>query len=468
MFRQENKFLSGISSAGIFLILFGVILSFFEIINLSCYKKEPIDINEVYDWRDLKVGSHVESDIYYVWDYAYSNVSSHKVAGVTVDETEDSRVYLIPYFFYSPSDNEYYVDSFIGFQSHDFRVLDAMAYELDDWYHATGTAFPQDYCKTTYHFDGKVTKAGKKDYELMVAYFVEQGMNQADAEDMVLPIIIKPLNYSSTRLIVGIVLTVLGIIVLVATIVTKKKEDAKYVAFARSDISNNVNTVSNNEPQYYGPEGLSSEVKSAPTYKYGGTNTYGTNNVYSSSYEGHGSQIDEDTGLSSEFLERMAREKEDRERQEANQRAMEANAAAYAANPLFGNEPAATPISASQSFSAYDKVVDQSTLNQQPVNNSGLAVDPSILYGTAPAQPAQTVFQPAYQQPASQSPLLGAPQANPYQADTAYQQAQPTQPVQLPTGGSVAPQALAPSSSPVTLPSGNGIYSTSGTGNTTL
>ncbi len=529
MFNQENKILSILNSAGAFLIMIGIIVAGLELHSLSYYKKAPIDINDVYDWRDLEVGSHVEFEASYVWDYAYSNVSSHKVVGVTVDQNETSRVYLLPSFYYSTSDNEYYIDSFIGLESHDFRVLDNMVYELDDWYraHQLGTAFPQDYCKTTYKFDGRIRKASKQEYQLMVDYFVSGGMSEAEAKEMVLPVIIVRLNYSSKGLVAGIALLVIGAIVLVATIISGKKEAADYAAFARSKdygLANNAGASSDNAPQYYGPEGLSSEVKAERTYQYGGTNTYGTNNVYSSSYQGNGTQVDEESGLSSEFLERMAREKEDREREEANQRAMEANAAAYAANPLFGNEPAAKPMTASQSFSAYDSVVDKSTLNQNPTNNSGLAVDPSILYGTTPAQPSapvspvapayeipqpvyeapqpayeipQPVYeapQPAYEipqptyevpqptydsQPAYEAPTQFSYQQTPSQyqynqnpflgaSQQPYQAAQPTQPVQLPTGGSVAPQALAPSSSPVTLPSGNGIYSTSGNGDTTL
>ena len=518
-----------INTAGAFLMLIGIIVTGIELHSLNYYKKAPVDINEVYDWRDLEVGSHVEFETNYVWDYAYSNVSSHKVVGVTVDENETSRVYLLPSFYYSTTDNAYYIDSFIGLESHDFKVLDNMVYELDDWYRAkeVGTAFPQDYCKTTYKFDGRIRKANKQEYQLMVDYFVSGGMSEAEAKEMVLPVIIVRLTYSSTALVVGIIMTVLGAIVLAATIISKKKEDADYAKFASSNMPTSVNTVSgDNAPQYYGPEGLSSEVKAERTYQYGGTNTYGTNNVYSSSYQGSGTQIDEESGLSSEFLERMAREKEDRERAEANQRAIEANAAAYAANPLFGNEPAAKPMTASQSFSAYDSVVDKSTFNQNPTNNSGLAVDPSILYGTTPAQPTQPVPpvapayeipqptyeipqptyeapqptyeipQPTYEAPQpvyeAPQPVYEAPQPA-YEAPTqfsyqqapsqyqynqnpflgastqqSYQAAQPTQPVQLPTGGSVAPQALAPSSSPVTLPSGNGIYSTGGNNNINL
>ena len=70
MFYRENKLLSMINTAGAFLMLIGIIVTGIELHSLNYYKKAPIDINEAYDWRDLEVGSHVEFETNYVWDYA--------------------------------------------------------------------------------------------------------------------------------------------------------------------------------------------------------------------------------------------------------------------------------------------------------------------------------------------------------------------------------------------------------------
>lgn len=580
MFRlfRGRSLKDNIVIVGIIFLFLGIMFIVMEINNRNFLNKEPVDINEVDSWSELKDGMHVHFDAKYAWDAVISNVEENRVYGIKVSERQTSITYLLPEFYYHPDYDEFFVDHFIGLTTSDTDVLNRMVKELDEWYVASdvGEAYPHEYCTTTYKVDGRIRKAKKQEYEYMLQYFTEQGMDKATAEEMVLPYIIVRVTYSSGILIAGIVFAVLGAVLIAAIIIVAKKKTSPYGMSAAP-----VN-VSREEPQYYGPEGLSKDVQ--PTYKYGGTNTYGTNDVYSSSYTGHGSEVDEATGLSAEFLSRMAKEKEDREREAANQMAIEANAAAYAANPLFGNEPAVKPMTASQSFSSYDKVVDPSTFNQN-TNNSGLAVDPSILYGTAPAQPVQSVYSPAnmdintevnsevnsyistsvdtsvnsnplfgaqpaqpmYQEPAQsayqESPLYSAPQQSPlyggqqsplygsypaqpqsdiamamplsqaaYQAQPAqpmYQEpaqstyqapvqpmyqapsqpayqaqpvqsayqapsqpvqaAQPTQPVQLPTGAGNAPaQALSQGSAPVTLPSGNGIYSTAGDNNKTF
>lgn len=444
------------------LMIVGIVIFLSGYSDKRIMSQPSVDIYEVDDWSTLEEGTHVTFDLKMVWDEFYSAVETKRTMGIKTSERETGRGYMIPHVVYNSTYNDYEITGFLGTQVSDYTVFNQMIAESTEWYGVwmNGYADPYEYCKTTYKIDGKLKKMSKEDQELMIQYLMSTGQDRATAESYLVPFMIVNIKDTTTPVIMGIVVIIVGAVILAAYIITKKKKDNSdyYGASITPTVTNTDST------QYYGPEGLASEAQQ--TYKYGGTNTYGTSDIYSSSYTGSGSQVDSTTGLSADFLQREQVAKAERAREEANQRAMAANAAAYAANPLFGNEPAQKPVTASQSFSSYNQVVNPATVNQNyNSNNSGLAVDRNVLYGSAPAQPtfAQappvqesylggTPVQPAYSQPVQPTFTQAPPVQESYLGGSLAAQQTMFSPV-----NPVAPNPLV-NSAPVQLPSGNGQY----------
>lgn len=484
MFRRSGDTTITIISVALLLIVLGGVFSITEIMNAALLKKPAVDIYEVDDWNTLKPNTHVTFELKMVWDEFYSEVETSRTMGIKTSERETGRGYMIPQLVYNSTYDDYEIGCFMGTKVSDYTIFNQMIAESGEWYDEWlyYNAKPEDYCKTSYKIDGKLRKMTKEEQQLMLDYILSANptLTQEEAEEYMVPLMIQAIRYNGVFIPVGIGMIVVGAIIIVAVILAKKKKsDNDYYG---TPITPAAGTTANADSQYYGPEGLAGAAQK--TYQYGGTNTYGTSDVYSSTYTGNGATVDESTGLSAEFLQREQSERAEREREEANQRAMAETAAVYAANPLFGNEPAKTPVSASQSFSAYDSVVNPATLNQN-TNNSGLAVDPSVLYGTNPVPP--TPVQPDQQYVNTDvnsyvdttvntgygsNPMLGGaqPQQSLYSQQPAY-----SQPAQQPMYSAVPPvqpvqpvppvQPQVPNTSPVTLPSGNGQYSSAGSSN---
>lgn len=477
------RFLNGdfsikIISVALGMIIIGAVMFVTGLGDSRVMSQTPVNIYEVEDWSTLEAGTHVTFDLKMVWDEFYSAVEESRTMGIKTSERETGRGYMIPQIVYNSTSGEYEISCFIGTEVSDYATFNQMIAELTEWYEVWlyQPANPDDYCKTTYKIDGKLRKMTKEEENLMKQYLVSAGMTTGEAEAYCVPLMVQRMKVTSTPIVVGIILVILGAVVLAAYIIVKKKNDTKdyYGVSTASSMSS-----TSDGSQYYGPEGLASEAQK--TYQYGGTNTYGTSDVYSSSYTGSGSEVDSSTGLSSDFLQREQQARAEREREEANQRAMAANAAVYAGNPLFGNDPAKAPMPASQSFSAYNQVVNPAAKNQNNAANNtyggaqaqqpftpappvqeaylgGTPVQPTYSQPTysqqqfTPAPPVQETYlgstpvQPTYSQvPPVQEPYLGGSPAAPQQ--TAYSPMQPVMPQTPPDG-----------SAPVQLPSGNGQY----------
>ena len=479
MFRQKGDTSTTIISVALIFIILGGVFFFTTVRDKAFLNKPAVDIYEVDDWSTLKAGTHVTFDLRMVWDEYYSSVETRSTMGVKTSERETGRGYMIPQIVYNSSYGDYEIGSFIGTEVSDYTTFNKMIAETGEWYEEWlyTNANPDDYCKTTYKIDGKLRKMKKDEQKLMVEYLMSSSMSQSEAEAYIVPLMIENIRYNGIFIPVGLVFIVVGVVLIVAVVLAKKKSSNDFYGAS----INTSTSVSKEEPQYYGPEGLAAAP--TKTYQYGGTNTYGTSDIYSSSYTGSGASVDGSTGLSSDFLQREQAAQADRARQEANQRAMEANAAVYAANPLFGNEPAQAPMPASQSFSSYNQVANPAANNiyaEAPAYNPVPPVQEAYLGGT-PVQPAYS--QPTYTQPqftpappVQESYLGGTPAQPAYNpvppVQEAYLGGTPVQPQFTPAppvqesylGGSpaaqqpVMPQTPPDGSAPVQLPSGNGLY----------
>ena len=343
--------------------------------------KPAVDIYDVEDWDDLANESHIVTDINVVWCAFYSETTTETSYGITTKEYESSRGYLIPQMVYYPEYDDEYPEMFIGFKSGDIETMDRMVAESDAWYEVWqyGTARTEDYCKTTCHVDGIIRKMTEEEKGFATDAMLQMGWTQSEIDDQLVPYMIekKSLGGAKAITLVGFGIAIVGIL---GFVISKKKSagvdtPTYYNSPTGTSAGSSVydpsqSSYSGYENKYYTPE--SNNEVNAPTYQYGGTNTYGTNQTYSSSYSGDGQvKYDQETGLSEEFLKRSADEKAQKAEEERREIAAQEAAAAAAANPIFGQQPAQQPISASQSFSAYNQMVSTNTNNvaqQKPLS----------------------------------------------------------------------------------------------------
>ncbi len=308
--------------------------------------QDPIDMSEI-EWSEIKKGDIVELTIDVVWDCFYTETTTEKTYFITTNEYESARGYAIPHLFV---DNQGYydIDYFVGVrlnEKEDYDLMEQILDETNAWYFdTTGTV---DYGMTTFELKGEVVNMTEEEMQFMMEYLtVYCGYSDSEAREVIVPCMIKKLdpNAGPGMMFAGGFMFVIGVIIFIVMSIQEKKQKEMNSRYASYTPINKVD-----ENAYYTPD---NSVPLSGGYQYGGTNSYGQNDIYGgSSYTPTQNKIDESTGLSMEFLQRSEEEKAQRER-EAQYKAPEPTH-----NPLYGNQAPTTPVNPSDSFSSYEDTV---------------------------------------------------------------------------------------------------------------
>ena len=177
--------------------------------------KEPVDIYQLYP-EDIKPGLHVQTDIDMIWDYLYTETTTHTTYGIKTSEEESARGYVIP-LCYVDDDGYIQVDKFMGMKisrSADYDTLENIMDETYEWW--IGEDLPMGY--TVYPIEGKIVKMGSDEKELMEEYLTDYlGMTQSEADEYMLPYMLVPIYPNTDRimLIIGAIITIVGLLIMI-------------------------------------------------------------------------------------------------------------------------------------------------------------------------------------------------------------------------------------------------------------
>ena len=178
-----------------------------DFINMS---KEPVNMKDV-DWGTLKAGDHVNIEVDSAWVCLYSETTTESTYGITTNEYESARGYIIPNL-YQDNQGYCYLDYFIGLRlgnSGDYATMDRILQETDDWfYDTTGTV---NYGMTTLYVDGTLEKMDKEEKELAMEYLVDYcGYTTSEATEMLCPYMIARGNIGASRVLFFVGLFLVG------------------------------------------------------------------------------------------------------------------------------------------------------------------------------------------------------------------------------------------------------------------
>lgn len=230
---------------GLVLVILGVMLC---IVSRDYFLslKEPVDIYQLYP-EEIEPGLHVQTDIDMIWDYLYTETTTHTTYGIKTSEEESARGYVIP-LCYVDDEGYVQVDKFMGMKISRKADYDTLEKIMDDTY-AWWFEDDSNLDYTVYPIEGKIVKMGSDEKELMEEYLTDYlGLSQSEAEEYMLAYMLVPI-YPKTdgiMLIVGAIIAVIGLLILILYAVkVNKMKNADNMSFQIKTNDPNVIPTSN-------------------------------------------------------------------------------------------------------------------------------------------------------------------------------------------------------------------------------
>ena len=239
--------------------------------------KEPVDIYQLYP-EEILPGLHVQTDIDMIWDYLYTETTTHTTYGIKTSEEESARGYVIP-LCYVDDDGYVQVDKFMGMKISRKADYDTLEKIMDDtyawWFEDDDSV---DY--TVYPIEGKIVKMGSDEKELMEEYLTDYlGLSQSEAEEYMHPYMLVPIypKTDGVMLIVGAIIAVVGLLIIILCAVqANKMKNANNMSFQIKTNDPNVVAVDSMNTSY-NPESAASQSNLYGQSTYagmsGGSNT---------------------------------------------------------------------------------------------------------------------------------------------------------------------------------------------------
>ena len=354
-YKKSSDPKTNLLTTTISVFIIAIVLIVMAVPNYIRMKSEPVNLNKVKNWSEIKPNTHVKFKIYYCLDAYAANTTRHKVAGVTVNESESSRNYMIPHFAYKGGILD--IDCIIGYRSSSYSQMEKMIDSTWDYLEGRDSQLNT----VPIEFDGLFKKMSNKEFELMKEYVLDYyDLTEAEVEDYVLPYKLETCEVKTQFILIIIAIVLLGVGVITLLLYLKKRKEETEI------YTSSAGKVLNDDFEYYGPEG-SNAIK-APTYQYGGTNTYGQDNMYTNGATSATAGVyDETTGLSADFLKRSAEEKAKKEEEERLKN-MTPN---MPTGGIYGTGEAIKPQTAGSSFAQYDNIYNNTAVNPQGGINFG-------------------------------------------------------------------------------------------------
>lgn len=207
---------------------------------------------DIYDMKDseFKKNAHVVTDIECIFGEFYSETEERSTYGITTSSRESARGYAIA--FIEKDSEGYYVDRFLGMKlsnKDDYKIMDKMIEESDEWWYDEEGYKPSHFMKTTYHFDGKLVKMDDEEYNLMKNAL---GLSSSEAEEYIIPYMLVPMKSNGVIFfVVGAVFLAIGIVI----VVVGKNQDkaardaeAARAMYAREEVSINNQPMNPTQP----------------------------------------------------------------------------------------------------------------------------------------------------------------------------------------------------------------------------
>ncbi len=231
--------------------------------------KEPIDMATV-DWSTLKKGDHVTYTVEAVWDCLYTETTTETTYGITTDEYESARAYVIPDLYYNSQAGYYEPQHFICvklYHQDECAIFETILNETNEWYFDETGRTPLG--RTTYQLEGVIVAMDREEKDLMAEYLLEYLVyEEKDLNEIMCPFVIEKRNESAlkTMLYIGIALDIVSVLLIALAIFSARKEKKQYT-----------------------------------DYTYMGMNDNGNNDIYNSSYTYGQSNVDNTQGNSADF-----------------------------------------------------------------------------------------------------------------------------------------------------------------------
>ena len=179
------------------------------------------------------------------------------------------------------------------------------------------------------------------------------------------------------------------------------------------------------QQEYFGPDGP--ENVKVRTYSYGGTNSYGNDDLYvgksfNLKTDVKSTEIDEETGLTQGFLDRVEKEKKLKEEAEKYN-----NTKDYSANPITDSslQPKKIIKTNAETFAEYDSKIDTSRLSTSTSSRKLTDYDLAMGRGNGEEKKAPNIIHPVVlplrgDDTVNNNPMLGTStpvsKENPYES----------------------------------------------------
>lgn len=239
----------------IFCAVIGIMFTVMGVKESKGTSKEAIDMASV-DWSTLKKGDHVTFTVNAVWDCLYTETTTQSTYGVTTNEYESGRVYVIPDLYYNSAERYYDVNHYICYKvtnSQDYNTLERIMKETNEWYFdETGTI---QLGRTTYQIDGIVKEMTREEKDFMTEYLLDYCvLEERELGDVMCPYVIEKVNQTATKtkMKIGITADIITVILIVVAIILAKKENAKFAKNTYMGINSTGSTDIYGGPDYGG------------------------------------------------------------------------------------------------------------------------------------------------------------------------------------------------------------------------
>ena len=209
------RFLTRLTIAGVIGLIAAVVFFSSSVRNMVSMSKPAVDLYETTDWSELKKGTHVKTNVDFVYDYFYYNYDEDS-------NKETSRAYMIPNLVQNA--DGIYIQEYIGVMVNakdGFAPYDAAVNRSIAWWTDTTdqVAFPEP----TIELDGYLRKMKNDEKDFLVEYIAgDWGMSEDEAEQYICPYMIMPYEKSDgiggmigagALFLLGIVLSGAGVFV---------------------------------------------------------------------------------------------------------------------------------------------------------------------------------------------------------------------------------------------------------------
>ncbi len=199
------RFLNRLLVSGVVLILISLGFFVFALRNILVLLSPPVDLYASTDWSTLKNGTHVQTEVDFIYDYFYFNYEDS-------ESNHTSRAYMVPNLVVEEDDSIYikeYIGLMInksdGYKEYDELVEDSIAWWYDD---TESVSYPQEKVIV----DGYLRKMKNDEKDFLVEYIMEDWeMDKAAAEEYICPYMIMPYDSGdaiSTMVVCGIVFVI--------------------------------------------------------------------------------------------------------------------------------------------------------------------------------------------------------------------------------------------------------------------